>query len=96
MNTHNLNIKLDMQNQMFFVMVKGGAAFLKFQKPERDIIDIRETYVPEPSRNNGVAEELVDQAAKYAASKNYRIIPSCPVVKSLVKDNPNYKEVVEQ
>lgn len=94
MNANNLNIRLDMERQMFFVMVKGGAAYLKYEQPKINILDIKETYVPAASRSNGVAEELVDHVLKYAESKNYRIIPSCPFAKSYTDKNHKYEEVL--
>ncbi len=95
MSTHNLNIKQDMQNQMFFVMVNGGAAYLKYDHPSQEILDIKEIYIPNSSRNKRVAEELIVHTMNYAHSKNFRVIPSCSFTKAFFKKNPGHVKVME-
>jgi len=85
MNAHNLNIKMDMQHQMFFVMVKGGAAYLQYELPDQRTLNIKKTYVPESSRNIDVGEELVDHVLNYAASKNIQIISTCSFAKKYIE-----------
>lgn len=96
MKAQNLNIKQDMQHQIFFVRVKGGNAYLKYEKPKEDVLDYKETYVPESSRNQGVASGLVKYALEYANSRNLSVTPSCPFVSNFIEKNPEYKSTLNK
>ncbi len=96
MSSHMLNIKTDSKLQMFYVNVEGGSAYIKYAQPQDNVLDIKETFVPEPSRDKGVATELVSFAMDYAKSKNYKVTPTCPFVQSFVDDNPRYKDMTNK
>lgn len=94
MNHYNLDIKQNIQHEMFFVRVPGGVAFLKYKKPSEHLIEYFETYVPSSSRKRGVAGELVKHGLEYAKSRNLEVYPTCPFVKKFISKNPEYKPVL--
>lgn len=95
MTVQNLNIRQDMQRQMFFVKVNGGHAWLKYDKPKEDVLDYKETYVPTSSRNKGVGSRLVAHALDYANDQKLNVEPSCPFVNTFIEKHPEYENVLE-
>lgn len=88
------NIKHDEKNQRFFVEIENKESKLKYRKIDENTLDYFSTFVPEELRDKGIAGEITDYALQYAKKKNYKIIPSCPFVKSYIDDHPEYQELV--
>jgi len=96
MNLDELIIKHDINHQRFFVEVGGGEAYLQYDQPAQKVLDYVKTYVPEKSRNNGIATRLVKYALDFADAKDYTIIATCSFVRSFIEKNPGYKKVLER
>jgi len=79
---------------MFFVNVNGGIAYLKYDQIEKNVLELKETYVPISSRNRGVASELVTYTMNYANARDYKVLPTCPFVKLYLKKNPKYQDII--
>lgn len=85
----------DEEDLRFYAMVGGDEAELTYTYPEIGVMDLDHTFVPEDNRGNGLADELVKNGLEYAKSKNYQIVPSCPVVEAYIKRHPEYKDLVQ-
>jgi predicted GNAT family acetyltransferase len=79
---------------MFFIRLNGAAAHLKYDKPKENVWDIKETYVPEAARNNGLASQLVKHTLDIVNSQNILVIPSCPFVEDYVEKHPKYQNLL--
>ena len=57
-------------------------------------IVIEHTEVDESLRGEGIGEQLVKEAVKYARKNNLLIKPTCPFVKSVLEKDEDYKDVL--
>lgn len=97
MNIQKLNIEHDEHQMMFTAeMDNRKKAYVKYINPSPYVLDFTETFVPEESRHNGIASQLVQHAVDYAATNGYHVIPSCPFVRSFFKEHPEMKELIEK
>ena len=55
---------------------------------------IEHTEVDESLRGEGVGEQLVEEAVKYARENNLLIKPTCPFVKSVLEKDEEYEDVL--
>ena len=94
MSLQNLDIKQNVQFQMFFVKVTGGIAYLKYRKPSENLIEYYETYVPSSSRNRGIGSELVKFGINYAKTHNLVIRPSCRFFQTYLEYHPQHKDML--
>lgn len=67
---------------------------MKYDEISDDVLNFRETRVPEASRHNGVASRLVQHALNYAKRNDKQVVPSCPFVKYFIREHPEYQNVV--
>ena len=91
----DLNIKHDEEDLRFYAELNGDEAELTYTYPESGVMDFDHTFVPESDRGKGYADQLVQTGLDYARSKNYQIVPSCPVVEAYIKRHPDYKDLVQ-
>ncbi len=94
MTKNTILVRHDLQHQMFVVKLNGGAARLKYNRPEKDVWEMKETYVPESFRNNGVAGQIVEHALDHAKRQNIKVIPTCPFVENYIDKHPRYEGLV--
>jgi len=78
----------------FYAAVAGEEAELTYTYPEETVLDFDYTYVPKAARNRGLSDELVQAGLTFARSKNFKVIPSCPVVEAYVKRHPEYQDLL--
>ncbi|MFD2999393.1 GNAT family N-acetyltransferase [Pontibacter toksunensis] len=90
-----LNITHDEEDLRFYAIVEGDEAELTYTYPESGVMDFDHTFVPEGSRGQGLADQLVKTGLDYARSQNYQIVPSCPVVGAYIKRHPDYRDLVQ-
>lgn len=95
MNLKNIAVRHDQEHRMFFIKLNGGAAYLKYQTTDKNVLDIVETHVPEEFRGNGVAGRLVEYAISYAKGLNMEIKLSCSFANDYVKKNEVQMEQLE-
>lgn len=94
MNHDNIAVRHDMQHQMFFIKLNGASAHVKYDKPKNDVLNIKETYVPEANRHNGLASHLVKHTLEFARSEGKHVIPSCPFTEDFIGKHAEYKPLV--
>jgi predicted GNAT family acetyltransferase len=89
-----MDIIHDPEDYRFFAIIADDEAELTYTYPEDTIMDFDYTYVPESVRKQGLADQLVQAGLDFAQQKNYKVIPSCPVVEAFVKRHPEYQELI--
>ncbi|WP_133131342.1 GNAT family N-acetyltransferase [Legionella yabuuchiae] len=90
----DLDIKHDKKSQRFVVEIEKKESELKYKKINDETLDFFTTFVPDEHREQGIASEITEFALRYAKNNNYKVIPSCPFVKSYIDDHPEYQELV--
>ncbi|HUP01452.1 MAG TPA: GNAT family N-acetyltransferase [Gemmatimonadota bacterium] len=78
----------------FTVESGHGEARLEYAKAADGVLDYRSTFVPEEDRERGVGEKLVLHALDYAREEDLRVIPTCPFVRHVIEQNPEYRDLV--
>jgi len=85
--------KID-EHHIFYVEVNNERlAKMFFHMSGQNKMVIEHTEVSEKLKGKGVGKELVDHAAAYARSNNYKIIPLCPFTKSVFEKFTGYEDV---
>ncbi len=54
------------------------------------ILILHSTFVPEESRDQGVATELAEYAIEYARENGLRVKASCPFMKTVLSYEPDH------
>ena len=84
------------ENSRFAITLEGASATLEYHHAGERTLDYTSTFVPEEHRNKGVGERLVLDALDYAREKGYRVIPSCPFVRTVVKRHPEHQDLLTE
>lgn len=89
-----IEIRHDEERKRFVAPVDGAEARLEYRAAGDRTLDYRSTYVPEAHRHQGIGEALVTRALDWARERGYRIVPSCPFVRGVIEDRPEYQDLV--
>ncbi len=92
-----MDIKIihDRKNQMFTTTIDDSECYLRYNFPEKNVIDFYSTYVPGELRGKGIAALLVEEGLNYAEKNNLRVIPSCSYVSVYIQRNEKFKYLLE-
>ena len=90
----DLEVKHDVQNQKFFILIEGKEAYLRYIISDNNSMNMIKTYVPPELRNKGIAAEVVLKGMQYARENNLTVIPSCSYVDTFLKRHKEYKDLV--
>ena len=58
------------------------------------VLDYRHTFTPPAFRGQGIAEQLVRFALGYARDAGKTVIPTCPFVAKIVREDPQYADLI--
>jgi len=79
----------------FFIEENGEwVAEMSYTREGTRKIVIDHTEVDESLRGEGIGEDLVVEAVKYARENNFLIKPVCPFVKSVLEKDEDYEDVL--
>lgn len=86
----------DVENTRFVIALEGATAVLDYERANERTLDFISTFVPVEHRNRKVGERLVMDALDYARAQGYRVIPSCPFVRTVVRRHPEYQDLLAE
>lgn len=79
----------------FFIEQDGDwVAEMSYLKEGQRKMVIDHTEVEESMQNQGIGEQLVEEAVKYARDNNLLIKPLCPFVKKVLESSEDYEDVL--
>ena len=90
-----MKVEHNEREHRFFVPFDDEDAELAYSRIGPRLIDLQHTYVPESARGHGVAELLAEAAFAYAREQGYRVVPSCPFVRSWLRHHPEEAALVD-
>lgn len=91
----HVDVKHDKNGQQFTAEVEGKTGVLRYSiADDGKTLDYESTFVPQELRGKHIGEEIVKYALNYAKENNYKVIPSCPFVKSIIKRHPEYNDLI--
>lgn len=70
------------------------AGELTYSRLNAGTIDANHTFVPETLRGRGIAQVLVERLVADARAGDYKIVPTCPYIKSLYGKRPEWSDVM--
>lgn len=77
----------------YVVELDGHTAFLNYELRGRTMI-MTHTEVPPEFEGRGIGSFLVKTVLDDARSKDLAVVPVCPFVRSYIRDNPEYRDLV--
>lgn len=84
------------QARYFIPMPNGVDAHLKLVKLSASHVVASSTFVPEPYRNQGIAEEMVERMIADARARGWTITPSCWfVADEFARHAPDWDDVLK-
>lgn len=89
------HIEADASGGRFVVRLGDEDAELVYARVGPKLIDLQHTYVPERARGHHVAEELAKAAFAYAQENGFRVIPSCPFVRTWLRSHPDEVKLLD-
>lgn len=79
----------------FFIEQDGDwIAEMTYAREGQRKIVIDHTEVDESLRDQGIGEQLVEEAVKWARENNLLIKPTCPFVKKILESSEDYEDVL--
>lgn len=85
----------DTRVRYFIPMPNGKDSHLKLVKLSAHHVVASSTYVPEPFRNQGIAEEMVERLVADARNRGWVITPSCWfVADEIARHAPDWDDVL--
>lgn len=79
-----MTVEHDEASGQFRIALGDEAAVLSYAEAGDGVVDFQRTWVPPSHRHQGIGERLVRHALAWAASNEYRVIPSCWFVRQVV------------
>lgn len=79
-----------------YIYVKDGdieVGYIKYDKVNEYIIDVKTTYVSDNYRGQGIAGKLFNELVKFSRSNNFKIIASCSYIKKKLESSTEYQDI---
>ena len=90
-----MELRHEPERHRFVAELPGGEAVLEYIE-HGGTLDYRHTYTPPALRGRGIAKDLVSFALEYARSEGLHVIPTCPYVAKIIRENPDYAALIPQ
>lgn len=90
----NLSVTNNEQKHRFEAKHEGKTAFIEY-KMQGDVYDLTHTEVPKEIENAGVGTQLVKETLNIIKEKGKFVKPTCSFVAHFIKENAEYKSLVE-
>lgn len=81
-----LTISHDRERRRFETPVAGEMAHLDYDRVDDRTVEYQYTFVPPEARNRGIGRDLVRHALQWAQDQGLRVVPTCPFVARVVRD----------
>jgi predicted GNAT family acetyltransferase len=84
----------DAAARRFRVPLDEGEGYVEYAERGPDTFELYHTVVPPAERGQGIGSSVVQHVLEYAREHGYRIVPSCPFVRSWLAEHPEYQDLV--
>lgn len=83
------------ENGKFIIEDNGNQiGLMTYSKSSDRVIDINHTEVDSNHRGEGLGEDLVAEAVKYARENNLKIRASCPFAKKIIDKKSDFQDIL--
>ena len=90
----SLPVVYNEQQHRFEVQLDEGLALLEYEL-KGDELALVHTEVPPTRQGQGIGTQLIEAALLYAKTRNAKVIPECPFVRSYLREHPEYDEITK-
>ena len=91
-----MDIRHEPEKRRFVAEVEGSEAVLEYVERGDQALDYRHTFTPPALRGRGIAKDLVLFALDYARNSRIKVVPTCPYVAKVMRENPAYEALAAQ
>ncbi len=88
------DVRHDAEGERFVLPLEAGEAVLDY-RIEDGTADFRRTFVPEAHRNEGIGEEIVLAALRWARDRGLAVKPTCPFVDRVLERHEEFRDLVD-
>ncbi|MBT0609098.1 GNAT family N-acetyltransferase [Aequorivita echinoideorum] len=81
------------QKNRFEYKIEDNNAIVEY-KIDNNVISLTHTEVPDELQGQGIASKMTEEVLQNLSDKNLKVKPLCPFIKSYIKRNPEWKEIV--
>lgn len=89
-----MKLRHEPENARFVADIDGAEATLDYTVRADGVLDYRRTFTPPPLRGQGIAKAVVLFGLDYARDHGAKIVPTCPYVEKVIRENPRYADLV--
>jgi hypothetical protein len=89
----HVEVRHEPERSQFVAEANGTRSYLRYVLAH-ETLDLVSTYVDPSVRGRHVGESLVKRALEYARENDYDVIPTCWFVDTVVRRNPQYRELL--
>lgn len=93
MDSNTLEVVNNSAEHRFEVRVGDDVAMIEYLLHGKNIT-MHHTEVPPAFEGQGIGSKLAKFALEYARANDFKVIPTCPFVKSYIERHPEYKPLV--
>jgi predicted GNAT family acetyltransferase len=88
-----LDIRHEPERSRFVVEVEGTTSWVRYAVAP-GTLDLLSTFVHPTGRGRFIGERLVKRALDWAQGNGWQVIPTCWFVDTVVRRNPQYRELL--
>ena len=90
-----VQLKISNKSGVFYIEINGNEeAMMTFFMSDDNKMTIDHTEVNPGNEGKGLGKKLVVKAIEFARANNYKIVPVCSFVKSVIEKTPEFKDIV--
>lgn len=90
----DIDVRHDSKRRRFVARLNGEDAHLRYSQLDKGTLDFESTFVPDAHRKQGIGERIVMEALDFARESGYHVIPTCPFVKHVLEEHPEYQDLL--
>lgn len=79
----------------FTTRTPSGLAYISYERPDDQTLDLQHTVVPEADRGRGIGTSLVEAAMNHARENGLRVVATCPFVRNWLEKHPEYRDAAK-
>ena len=83
------------EKSRFMATVRGKEAFMKYARPEDQVLEVVSTFIPAELRGQGIACQIATFACQYAQTKQLKLRVTCPYLSQFLENNPAVYSIVK-
>lgn len=85
-----MRVRHEPERHRFAIVLDDAVAVLEYRAVDAATLEYHHTFVPPEWRGRGLASELAAFALRFAASHDFKVVPTCPFVAAFSRNHPEF------